>query len=235
MRAPERPTSITVLSILNIIFGSLGTLLYCCGGAGILFMLSMLNSAGSDPQVQELKTMWQTLENNIPGWNAFLIGSMVAALITSVILLLSGIGLLNMKNWGRMLGLTYAVLAIIVQLGSIGYNMAVVNPAMAKLQTELQQKGGNMPGGGNPMAGNSMTNTASQIIGSVFGLALAVANLIILLQPGVIAAFYAPKRGGYPEDDYPPRDPYDDYPPQGPPGNYPPQYPPGDGGYRPPQ
>ncbi|MBT4694382.1 MAG: hypothetical protein HOB73_13665 [Planctomycetaceae bacterium] len=109
-----KPKAIKVFGILNVIFGGLGLLFTCIGLGAILAITSDLIPV---PDGQANPAIVKQNEN------AFLyvynITSAMVALFFTIVLLISGIGLLKNKKWGRTAGLAwsgYCVLATIVVL-----------------------------------------------------------------------------------------------------------------------
>jgi hypothetical protein len=114
-------------------------------------------------------------------------------LVSSIILVVAGFGLLKMRYWGRNLSIFYAVVGIIMALVGVGMNFAVVNPAMERWQKDLAKwteevsknaakKGGAAPGPAPapaPMFGQG--DPAMNAVSSIFGLALGLAYPCIVL------------------------------------------------------
>jgi hypothetical protein len=108
----EKPKAIKVFGILNVIFGGLGLLGTCIGLGAILAITSGLIPV-PDGQSNPAFVLQEE--------NAFLyfynILSAAFALLFTIVLLTSGIGLLRHKRWGRTTGLAwvaYCVLSTIV-------------------------------------------------------------------------------------------------------------------------
>jgi len=81
--------------------------------------------------------------------------------IFNIILIVSGIGLLKRRNWGRTLSNVYAVVAILQAIGSLVLNLVFLPEAMA-----------GMPG---------QENNPGQAIGSICGGIIAFIYPILLL------------------------------------------------------
>lgn len=106
--AVQRPTSIRVFGILNMVFGSIGVL-------GYLFSaLSLFGDAGI-PII------------NLYGWGMyhFSIGSSIASFVLSVIQVVLGISLVKHKPWARSCSVTYGWVAIVVVLITASVSLAV--------------------------------------------------------------------------------------------------------------
>src|SRR4051794_9115367 len=98
----KRPTIISVIGILNIVFGSLGLVTsVCCGGAGLIatrYMgeIPMPQQAGKAPGPNPFAEMSKL--NDVPGYLATQVGGIAMAAVTGTLLILSGIGFLKMKQ-----------------------------------------------------------------------------------------------------------------------------------------
>ena len=90
---PERPASVTVFGILNIVLGGLGMLCMPVGLIAILAMPHVGNPAA-------LPKVW-------------LLFSSAIGFVCTVLLIAAGIGLLYLKAWARVLCLGYGWFAII--------------------------------------------------------------------------------------------------------------------------
>jgi hypothetical protein len=113
MHDGKRPGGLTALGVLNIIFGFFGLL-----GAWAWFVLIALlgegESAELDEAAQELRPMLDAVEQM--GQGVF-IGWVVISVLSSLLLLVAGIGYLKQKRFlGRTLGNAYAVLAIVTAI-----------------------------------------------------------------------------------------------------------------------
>ena len=103
-----KPKVIKVFGVLNVIFGGLG-LLFTCIGLG--FILAITSGLIPLPDGQSNPAFVTQDEN------AFLyfynIISAACALIFTSVLLVSGIGLLQHKKWGRTTGLAWAAYCVL--------------------------------------------------------------------------------------------------------------------------
>src|SRR6516225_9584844 len=59
-------------------------------------------------------------------------------LLTSVLLLISGIGLLKMKSWGRWLAIVVGGIMILAPIAGVLFNILYFSPAMEQLNQERQ-------------------------------------------------------------------------------------------------
>ena len=156
----ERPTMVLVLGIINIVFGVLGI----CGG--LLSLTGSLSPGESDPIVfpEEVKT-WMSLLQGV-------------SLALSVALIVGGIGLIQVKNWGRLLTIIYALVDIPVSLASTIITTRAIKPLME------QQGAGDIP----PEALNIIFGTTIGV-GVCCGLIYPIVLLVVLNLRSVKAAF----------------------------------------------
>jgi hypothetical protein len=179
-----------VIAIFHFIFAALGL----CGVVATAFtkQLNDLMTSGQGPGVELQRRVQQAMEN-APGYNAVLAGMVAVGSVNVALLLVSGIGLLNMRPWARVLSIVYAVLQILTALFWMGYFLSVLQPATAPLWDEMVR--------GNPgaAAGAKIGAVVGGLIGSCFPLIYPIAVLIVMLLPSVGKAFRrAAERG----DDY---------------------------------
>jgi hypothetical protein len=90
----ERPQAVTAFGILNIVFATIGIL-------GVLATLFQAKALGSSPAVAAMYSIpeyvtWSQVHSSIGG-------------VLSVVLLVSGIGLLKLKPWARIAAIGYAL------------------------------------------------------------------------------------------------------------------------------
>lgn len=100
---PQRPTSVTVFGILNIVFGTMGLM---CMPVGLIAMFAM-------PQVAHQAAMPR----------AWLLLSSAIGLASTILLIIVGIGLLYLKAWARKGSVFYGWFAIIWGIIGTGLNI----------------------------------------------------------------------------------------------------------------
>jgi ABC-type transport system involved in cytochrome bd biosynthesis fused ATPase/permease subunit len=144
----------------------------------------------NDPNIE----MFNFMKAEIPGFLAVQVSSLVVHLILGVVLLISGIGLLNMGGWARIAAIAYSIVTIVVQLAELVYQLFYVNPVVNRwLQRELQRANfGKAP----PEAAGFLATfiTIGSVIGAFIMIGYAVVLLIMMLLPKVSAAFAGPSR-----------------------------------------
>jgi hypothetical protein len=168
--ARRRPTVVTVMAILNIVFGSLGLLCNLCGAAQLVMNIASANrvgpGGGPDPSAQ----LWKAMTEEIPAYVPVQIGNLLVSLLLSAVLLASGIGLLKMQKWARVAAISYAVFDILLRIGALAYHFAFVSPVMSRALNRVMQ------------GQFRQANTPTPDMGFLW-------NLINVLTVGIVAIF----------------------------------------------
>src|SRR6516162_6328253 len=140
----QRTTPILVIAILHLVGGSLGLLSSLCG-IGSLLMMNTLGSTspptlapptfpvrpGQPAQLAPLpgaNELMKYLQDNVPGYRAFTIGSLALSFLLDIMLITAGIGLLKVQPWARWLSVVYAPISIVNRIGSFVYQLIWVLP-----------------------------------------------------------------------------------------------------------
>lgn len=175
----QRPASVTVFGILNLLVFTLGLF-------GVLMSIPILElREGVDPGNAAYVPL---LEH--PTYLAFMKVSLGAGLLMSSLLLASGIGLLTMKPWGRMPGIVYSVYALAMGAVGLVLNFVIYLPALTK-QTQTMSE---------PMRTAMTAGAIGGVVGgAVVGIGYPAALLWFLTRPHVAKLF----RRGDPADEPP--------------------------------
>jgi hypothetical protein len=174
-----RQGSITVMSILAIIFGSLGLL---CGGVGVISQLILLATGGRNPFAPTLPAM-----NNaaVTAYSTFAVLVMFAL---SAVLLAGGIAGLKLRPWARRAMIWWSIATIIWATTNLVITLLWINPAAAQYVRQVQLQT-------NPRAVTTMGSVLgpiqviSALIRWALTCALPVCFLILWRSPNVVAAF----------------------------------------------
>jgi hypothetical protein len=102
--------------------------------------------------------------------------------LTCLVLLAAGIGLLHLKPWARILSMAYAIYAIL--FGILGMVVNFIFMIQPMLEQARQQQG--------PEAAGAIGGAVGGTIGGCFGLIYPVLLLIFMTRPKVVAAFRPP-------------------------------------------
>jgi hypothetical protein len=128
----------------------------------------------------------------------------LSGLILNVLMLIAGIGLVAIKNWGRALGIWVALLKVVRLAALYTFNIVVLVPiytqrfvdVMEEMAKAMAAQGGAGAGGPPPggqfaqVMGTMMTTSAVSMI--VLGAIYPVTALIVLTRPSVKAACRMP-------------------------------------------
>lgn len=190
----ERPTAVLVMAILNFVMGGLGLITFlCCGLGGLLFTGLMLDFVGKaappskgGPDPSELTKMF----DYVPGYYPVTIAHSLLCAGLCVLLIVAGIGLLNMRSWARYTSVAVSLTYIFLALVNIIYTVAIVQPGLEKWQRDMMTKVGApvMPA----TSPSSAVNVVAALFGFLINIAYPVALIIVMLLPAVGAAFAAP-------------------------------------------
>jgi hypothetical protein len=175
-----RPTSVTVIAILGIIFGALGIL----GGLCTLPQyLGMDLTPGGNPMIGAVR--------NDPILIGMTLGGMVLGMLLGGIELFGSVGLLQLKPLGRTLMIVYAIAMIAMAVISLPINILLVNSRMLAMAASLPATPGMNPAAMTKLIQYSMYGGECW---SVVFLIWPALVLYFLNQPAVKLAFgQAPK------------------------------------------
>ena len=170
----QRPTSVTVFGIINIIFGSFNI---------ICLPISLLMATGV------MRFMRSPVLDLLSESHPYVIWTTVGSIIgifAAIVQLVCGIGLLKLKPWARTTSIGYAIYAIIAAIAGMFMTAVVMIPIMQKIQ----------PGSGPDHAvaiGGMVGGIIGGIAGSCFALIYPIILLIFMTRPKIKAAFVAPQ------------------------------------------
>jgi hypothetical protein len=165
----QRPTSVTVFGILNIVFAVFGIF-------GLIFsiVLFYLPADTNNPVIK--------LIHESPAYAAWLKACIPLGLLSCAALLAAGIGLLRLQPWARTLSIAYAVYAFVFGIVGMAVNFFFVTQPM--IEQAHQQQG--------PAAAGAMGAAIGGSIGGCLGLVYPVLLFIFMLRPVAAAAFRPP-------------------------------------------
>jgi hypothetical protein len=171
----QRPTSVTVLGVLNIVFGIFGFLAIIVSAIS-LFAVS--SDSTNNPVLQIMR--------NSPGYAAWMKISIPLGVLVSCVSITAGIGLLKLKSWGRSLSIGYGIYSIVAcLLGTVLSYLFIMRP----LLEQASQKQG-------PEAAALIGGAVGGTVGSCFGMVYPILLLIFMFRPNVVAAFRPPAEPG---------------------------------------
>jgi hypothetical protein len=163
----QRPTAVTVFGILNILFAVLGVI-------SIFASMAMLRFVDAS---QQKNPVIEALHNNAiyAAWFKLMIP---LGMVSSVVLLAAGVGLLLLKNWARITSIIYAIYSIIVCLAGVAMNFVFL------LMPLLNQSNH-----GTVEVAAEIGAAIGTVIGGVFGLVYPILVLVFMTRPKIVAAF----------------------------------------------
>jgi hypothetical protein len=125
-----RPASITVIAVLHFVFGGLGIVCVICSGISVAASGQswMAPSGPNAADMQRLQDDMQKALESGPAFHAVQIGTIVVDLAVSLIMIVSGIGLLQLRPWGRRLSIIYAILSIGLKIFEAAYSLLFTLP-----------------------------------------------------------------------------------------------------------
>lgn len=179
---PARPGSISVMSIVAIVFGSLGLL---CGAFGLVFQLAALAMGGRNPFMPTAPPM------NDTAVAAYTAVAGVISLGLLGMLLAGGIGGLKLRPWARRMMIRWSIIVIVLSTIHLVIALVWVNPVAARYTRQMQLQI-------NPQAASAVgpvigaAQTIGTFIGWLLNCILPVCFLILWRSPKVIAAFEQP-------------------------------------------
>jgi hypothetical protein len=166
----QRPTSVTVFGVLNIVFGALG--FFAMMFTVIVFILPL--PTANNPVLEIMR--------NSPGYTVWMKLAVPLGFLATGVSIAAGAGLLKLKSWGRTLSIGYAIYSIVAcLLGAVLNYIFIMQPLMER----ASQKSG-------PEAAALIGGAIGGTFGSCFGMIYPVLLLIFMLRPNVVAAFRPP-------------------------------------------
>ena len=166
----QRPASVTVFGVLNIVFGALG--FFAVIFTVITFMVPL--SSTNSPVVEIMR--------NSPGYAIWMKLAIPLGFLAAGVSIAAGVGLLKLKSWGRTLSIGYAIYSIVAcLLGAVLNYIFIMQPLMERASQES-----------GPEAAALIGGAIGGTFGSCFGMIYPVLLLIFMLRLNVVAAFRPP-------------------------------------------
>src|SRR6267142_2252898 len=138
----KKPTAVFVIGILNVVFGAMRAVCNLCTGValggGYVLVRKLYNDAPPEAK-KPLEDVGNSFLDNVPYLVPFLITSLVVSTLLGIMQIVSGIGLIKVKNWARWLCVVWAVLMIVVVAVNLFYQMAVLSPGMEKAMDDIEK------------------------------------------------------------------------------------------------
>ncbi len=203
----NRPTALVVLGILNLVLGALGIVGGLCGAASLAILPALGSAIPTPPQGPNPFNEISRMYDGIPGFYWISAFQIVVQVALAILLLVAGIGLLQMKPWSRSACFIYAAAMIVVTLLGTAFTAILVTPAVQKWSVEFQEKmraqAGGQPVPAVPFMMNGPTSTFMTAMSSLLWLAYPIALFIVLTRPSIKQVFNRPgsRSPGSPSDE----------------------------------
>lgn len=162
----NRPTPVTVFGVLNIIFGGLGLL----SAPFAIMALMVVDNTMRNPVLE--------IARRNPVVGGWMMLSNALGVLAAIVLLAGGIGLLQLKPWGRKLSIGFAVYALV--MGVIGMLITGIYIVPALLS---------QPQANSAEAAGAVGGAIGGLVGGLVGLVYPLLLLIFMGRPAVVAAF----------------------------------------------
>lgn len=161
---PGRPTSVTVLAILCLVFGGFGLL--CTPISAIAVFMPEAQTPGMEAYDSAPMQMYQMVSAGI-------------GFLCSFVLIAVGIGLLNLKNWARVTAYIYGWFAIVRVILGVLITILILTTSVSGMT-----QGGAGPEEIGFMVGIIFGGSCGSLIGLIFPICL----IVYMRKPHVIAA-----------------------------------------------
>jgi hypothetical protein len=126
MSRPKQPGGMVALAIINIVLGSFALLIGMCAGIVLIAAQDLLQN---DPN---MVAQQKFLRENLPGYDVMQVAGTLIMFLQGVVLLVTGIGLLNVRNWARVTAIWCAALSLVWTAVEAVYHFAFAAPVMER-------------------------------------------------------------------------------------------------------
>ena len=162
----QRPTSVLVFAIIDIVLGALFSCV--CLPLGVLSMLGLIPGGENDPTMKLMES------NAAYAWFTYI--NTALSTITSIMLLCAGIGMLQLKPWARVMAIIWSLYTIVSMIMTIALNTVLMYIPWMNSSNEQEQ--------------------VMAYFGLVFGIGFlvvfvgyALGQVYVLTRPSVVRAF----------------------------------------------
>jgi hypothetical protein len=181
-----RPSSVFVLGILQLVFGILTLLGSVCGGglqlAGGSKLFAPPPGAQAPPDTEAM------IRARLPYYGAIQYAGLGLGVVVGTVMVVSGLGLINMRPWARGLTIGYACYNIVSGIIGFIFNLTVYLPVMRDVFAELRADP-KFPPQAAGILSMTETFTSAVMYFSLAFLAYPVVLLVFMFAPHVRAAF----------------------------------------------
>lgn len=141
-----RPTPVTVIAILHLVFGGLGLLcsLFALLMQSVFDPTKLMAMGGAPPGAAkgiDPQELMKQVQERMPSYiQTAGIAFGAVDVILSIMLIIAGIGLLQMRSWGRILSILYAVVSILIKIAFAVYTFILVMPVSREVNQVMFQQ-----------------------------------------------------------------------------------------------
>jgi hypothetical protein len=186
----KRPTSLTVMGVLGIVFSGfaiLGAFGGCagaiCSGTFMQKVLSQIPAEATGELAEGAASLLQTANQIMQLLMVYLFVVSAVSLVSGTIGLVGSIGLVSDKRWGRGLVLAYAALALVFNIASTVLYSIVIFPPYQKLMEQAARWTSSMSSNPFNNAGMAGFQMFGSILGGILGCAFPIILFIFLNTP----------------------------------------------------
>jgi hypothetical protein len=188
-----RPTSVTVIAILNLVFGTLGLIGGLCSGVGqVISAANIVPQPPPGPRAARTQIppdfaerQQRFLEQEIPFYKVTTMTIIALGFPLSAMLIAAGIGLLGMRRRARKLSLIYGIVSIVYQVAGFAYTLTLQLPAMNTFFRQLEKE---IPGSAQSVMFLRLILWFTLALVPI-GLIYPIVVLVVLTRRKVVAAF----------------------------------------------
>jgi hypothetical protein len=180
--------AVLVIAILHFLFGVIGLCGFTAGAAQVSGLVPQFSGAPQGKGAEKIERVQKRLQEALeqaPGQKVLQLVSLGVSFTLSVILIIGGIGLLQMRSWARWLSVVYAVVDLVYLAATVVFYFVVTQPALEGVRQELE----NIDPGMAQLF--QLAFTVGSVLGPLITLIYPTTVLIIMLLPGVGRAFHA--------------------------------------------
>ena len=169
----QRPTTVTVFGVLNIVFG-------------VFALFGVFGGLALQAMTDDSKNPVLRIMHENPAYATWVKCTIPMGLLSFVLLIGTGVGLLRLDEWARKLSIAYGIYAILVDIAVAIANFLFVFRPM--FESVSLTNGASDPA----KTGGAIGAAVGGIMGGVFGLIYPVVLIVFMMRKEVVAAFRPP-------------------------------------------